>query len=112
MFTHDSLGVTDGPTEATTRWRLWHPAVAVAATAPQAALAAGGAAHASPVSRHGASPHPESGSGAPVRLRRHRRLVSNGDASTDQSRHQYKGGFTAARTERAKAKKKPSPIQK
>jgi hypothetical protein len=43
-----SLKSADGPTEATTRRGLLHLAATVAATAPLAALTAGGAAEAAP----------------------------------------------------------------
>ena len=48
MLTNDSLKSADGPTEATTRRRLLHVAATVAATAPLAALTAGGATQAAP----------------------------------------------------------------
>jgi predicted alpha/beta hydrolase family esterase len=48
MLTNDSLWSADGRTEATTRRRFLHVAATVAATAPLAALTAGGVAQASP----------------------------------------------------------------
>jgi predicted alpha/beta hydrolase family esterase len=48
MLKNDSLKSADGPTEATTRRGLLHLADTVAATAPLAALTAGGAAEAAP----------------------------------------------------------------
>ena len=48
MLTYDFLRSADGPTEATTRRRLLHVPATVAATAPLAALTAGGAARAAP----------------------------------------------------------------
>ena len=48
MLTNDSLNLADVSPEATTRRRLLHVAATVAATAPLAALTAGGAAEAAP----------------------------------------------------------------
>ena len=48
MLTYDLLRSAGGPTEATTRRRLLHMAATVAATAPLAAVTAGGAAQVSP----------------------------------------------------------------
>src|SRR5262245_49463828 len=101
MLANDSLRSADGHTEATARRRLLHLAARVAATAPLAALTAGGV----------AQTWPETPAAAPRRIRRavlvprfvgnaHYRLVSNGVASTGRSRHQDKGGFAAARADR------------